>query len=61
MNVLYMIQEGSVVDSHSPAEEFPSVMEPEDLLLYPQNQSRDSTIHHWKLICSLTPNFPENH
>jgi hypothetical protein len=36
MNVLYMIQEGLLVDSHSPAEEFPFPMETEGLFLYPQ-------------------------
>jgi hypothetical protein len=33
---MYMTQEGLMVDSHSPAQEFPAVMEPEGLLLFLQ-------------------------
>jgi len=33
MNVLYMTQEGLMVDNHSPAKKFPAFMEPEGLLL----------------------------
>jgi len=36
MNVLYVTQEGLMVHDHSPAEEFPALIEPEGLLLYLQ-------------------------
>jgi len=51
MNVLYMTQEGLMVDNHSPAEEFPALMEPEGSLLYLQKPIIG--LHHTPLESNL--------
>jgi hypothetical protein len=51
MNVLYMTQEGLMVHDHSPAEEFPALIEPEVLLLYLQKSI--IRLHHTPLESNL--------
>jgi len=46
-----MTQEVLMVDNHSPAEEFPALMEPEGLLLYLQKPI--TGLHHTPLESNL--------